>query len=88
MSHIVSRMKREGYAQTIPAGVVEPCSLDSSALFGLLSGVSGGAKCSARKESVAVHSYEASWAVDFAHGASASSALGLLVAIIAFRSRK
>lgn len=88
MSHIVSSMKREGRAKTIPAGVVEPCSLDSSALLGLLSGVSGGAKCSARKESVAVHAYEASWATDFARGASASSALVLLVAIVAVRARR
>ena len=87
ISHIVSRMKREGRARTIPAGVVEPCSLDSAVLFDLLAGTTGGGRCVARKESVALHMYESSWATDFVHGSSAACALAILVAIVVHRRR-
>lgn len=85
ISHIVSRMKEEGRARTIPAGVVEPCSLDGAVLLDLLSGTAGGGRCRAREESVAVHRYEASWATDFVRGSSAASAALLLLIVVACR---
>jgi mannosyltransferase OCH1-like enzyme len=87
ISHIVSRMKKEGRAKTMPAGIVEPCSLDSAVLLDLLSGTTGGGRCKAREESIAVHKYESSWATDFVHGSSAMCALAILAAIIASRRR-